>query len=102
MVRGLIQAGLLLVAVAVLGLIVVDTEMGGDHRLTLRTVVIGGTWLCASGLLLGFLSKTIRFIPGRRCAICRRRVRHGHVYCEDHFRAAVYRSRDSISVRGRS
>jgi hypothetical protein len=85
--------------VSVLGLIVSDSEMGGDHRGWFRNGLLLGAGLFAAGLLLSVLYRIAKLGSGGRCPACHRPVRKGHVYCEDHFREAINRSRDNVGIR---
>lgn len=93
------RSGLAVSAIAVLGLIVVDTEMGGHHKHLLTNALFCGAALFGAGLLLGALVKIANHRIGRRCPRCHQSVRRGHVYCEDHFQESVYNSRDLIVER---
>ena len=99
MIRGLVTIGLFMMAISVLGLIVVDTEMGGDHTELLKKSLFAGAGACAAGLVLGLLGKLTSIRIGRRCPRCGHSVRHGHIYCEDHFQEALNRARDHMAGR---
>ena len=95
MARALMTIGLLIVAVAVLGLIVSDTEMGGDHETILRQAILAGAAFFGGGLACAMVSRLSKMRLRRGCPRCGRRVRAGHVYCEDHFQESVFRARDN-------
>ena len=102
MIRIVTWAGLILLIAAVLLLAFADTEMGGAHPHVLKTLLTAGAALTAGGLALSALIRILKFgrvrIAGR-CPACHRSVRPGHIYCEDHFRDAVNRARDTIAIR---
>ena len=99
MVRTLILVGTALLVLAMLGIIVADTEMGGARPHVLKSMLGAGAGLAGLGVLLGALGKLGRFRFGGRCPACHRTVRRGHIYCEDHFRDVVNRARDTLALR---
>ena len=99
MVRFLTRTGLLITVLAVVALIVVETEMGSAHRAFLRGAVLLGAALCGAGALLWVLGKAFNTQYRRRCPKCRRPVPRGHIYCEDHFREALFQAKDQYPHR---
>ena len=102
MIRMVTWAGLILLVVAGLLLAFSDTEMSGAHPHILKTLLAAGAALTVAGLCLSALVRLVKFGKiriGRRCPACHRSVRPGHIYCEDHFRDAVNRARDTIAIR---
>ena len=99
MVRTLILIGLALLVLAMLGIIVADTEMGGARPHVLSSMLWAGAGLTGLGVLLRALGRIGRFRFSGRCPACHRAVRPGHIYCEDHFRDAVNRARDTLAMR---
>ena len=94
MVRFLTRTGLLITVVAVGALIVVETEMGSAHQLFLRSALLLGAGMWCAGAVLWVLGKLLNTQYVRRCPKCRRPVPRGHVYCEDHFREALFQAKD--------
>ena len=99
MAKWFVRTGLFMCALAVAGLIVTDTEMGGVHETFLGHVLMWGGVLIAGGLLLSALSRVANMRFGRRCPTCAHRVDRGHVYCADHFQESLNRARDLLRHR---
>ena len=100
MTNFLIRLGLLVAAIAVLGLIFVDTEMAAGHEGLPRDMLFAGAAIFAGGVVLGALSRVanVRFW-GARCPKCRHAVPRGHVYCTDHFQEEIDHARDRLRYR---
>ena len=94
LVMVLIRTGLLVVVVSVAVLIVSSTEMGGAHQDLGKKGLLAGAVLCGAGIVLGLMVKVVNVASTRRCPRCRKRVAHGHIYCEDHFQEALRGARD--------
>jgi len=93
----LIRLGLLVAAIAVLGLIFVDTEMAAGHEGLPRDMLLAGVAIFAGGIALNILSRVLNVrLWGPRCPKCGHAVPRGHVYCTDHFQEAVDHARDKL------
>lgn len=99
MVRALVRIGLSISALATLGLIVVDTEMGGDHKRFLVKILLWGVVLVGAGAMIWAFRKLTMRHSGGRCPKCRNAVRPGHIFCEDHFKESLYQVRDRYAAR---
>jgi len=91
----LIRLGLLVAALAVAGLIFVDTEMAEGHEAVPREMLLVGAAIFAGGVGINLLSRFAGLAHwARRCPKCGHSVKRGHVYCTDHFQEAVDQARD--------
>jgi hypothetical protein len=96
----LVRLGLLIAALAVLGLIFVNTEMAQGHEALPRDLLLIGAALFGGGVLLGLLSKASNVrLWGARCPKCGHSVPRGHVYCADHFQQAIDQAREHLRNR---
>ena len=96
----LVRLGLLIAALAVLGLIFVNTEMGAGHEAWPRNALFLGGVVFVGGLVLITLSKVTNVrLWGSRCPRCGHSVQRGHIYCEDHFQEAIDQARDRLRTR---
>ena len=95
MANFLIRLGLLVAALAVLGLIFVDTEMAEGHEGLPREMLFAGGAVFLAGVALSVISRiTMVRMWGTRCPKCGHVVQRGHVYCTDHFQEAIDQARD--------
>jgi uncharacterized membrane protein YgdD (TMEM256/DUF423 family) len=100
MANFLIRLGLLIAALAVLGLIFVDTEMAAGHEELPRNILFVGAVIFAGGVVLSAVSKASNVrLWGARCPKCGHSVQRGHIYCEDHFQEALDQARDRLRFR---
>lgn len=96
----LIRLGLLIAALAVLGLIFVDTEMAAGHEDLPRNMLFIGAVIFGGGLVLNAFSRARNVrLWGSRCPKCGHSVPRGHVYCADHFQQAIDQARDQLRHR---
>ena len=100
MANFLIRLGLLVAALAVLGLIFVDTEWAGGSEWLPRDMLFAGAAIFLGGVALNILSKITNVrLWTARCPKCRHAVPRGHVYCTDHFQEAIDQARDRLRDR---
>lgn len=96
----LIRLGLFIAAIAVLGLIIVNTEMAAGHENLPRLALLAGAGIFAAGVALAILSKVANVrLWGARCPRCGHSVQRGHIYCEDHFQEAIHQARENLRSR---
>src|SRR5262245_57936176 len=100
MAQFLMRLGLLIAALAVLGLIFVNTEMAEGHEMVPRDMLFVAAVVFGGGLVLNAVSKaTNARLWGSRCPKCGHPVPRGHVYCADHFQEAIDQARDHLRHR---
>jgi hypothetical protein len=95
-----IRLGLLIAALAVLGLIFVNTEMASGHEDLPRAMLFIGGVIFGGGVVLSAVSKATNVrLWGSRCPKCGHAVPRGHVYCADHFQQAIDQAREHLRHR---
>jgi len=96
----LIRLGLFIAALAVLGLIFVNTEMAQGHEALPVHILLAGAVIFGGGVALSVVSKasSVR-LWGARCPKCGHSVKRGHIYCEDHFQQAIDQARERLRTR---
>jgi hypothetical protein len=96
----LIRSGLLIAAIAVLGLIFVNTEMAAGNEGLPRDALFVGAAVFGAGVVLSILSKVTNVrLWGSRCPKCGHSVQRGHIYCGDHFQESIDQARDHLRFR---
>ena len=84
------------VLLMVLSEMVFKESRGSQVRLLLMIAVV---LLIASFVLSMFFSVSSKF-SGKRCPRCGKPVQQGHIYCSDHLKEVVNRSRDDQRQKG--
>ena len=96
----LIRLGLFIAAIAVMGLIFVNTEMAAGHEDLPRLALLSGAGIFAVGVALAVLSKATNIrLWASRCPRCGHAVQRGHIYCADHFQEAIDQARERLRYR---
>lgn len=60
----------------------------------LYTVFVGAVFILAAGLLLLLRDKLFRGPGHARCAICRKKIIKGEMYCREHLRQVIAEEED--------
>jgi predicted nucleic acid-binding Zn ribbon protein len=58
-----------------------------------KALVLGGV-LIAAGVVFRMFEKTARVVTQSRCAVCRRPITKGAIYCREHLRSVLHQEDD--------
>ncbi len=96
----LIRIGIVLIVLDVIYLTLWEVYAEGADGALFRTVLKAGGISLAGGLVVWMLGRAVAFVTARTCPVCRRKVAHGRVYCDDHRSEMINRYRDHDRARG--
>jgi hypothetical protein len=62
----------------------------------LGNLMIIGALLIVAGFILSFFGRAAKVIEGSHCAVCRRRIRPGDIYCREHLRGVIAEEEEKL------
>ncbi|MCI0659186.1 MAG: hypothetical protein L0170_19200 [Acidobacteria bacterium] len=100
MVKLLRTFGFLAAAAAVVWMVASEMIFHESRVSQVRLLLGAGVLLLVTSLLLSMVLRVSNKVTGRRCLRCGKPVQQGHIYCQDHLKEVVNRSRDDQRQKG--
>ncbi|MCI0409451.1 MAG: hypothetical protein L0191_12980 [Acidobacteria bacterium] len=100
MVKLLRSIGLLAMAAAVVWMVASEMIFHENRVSQVRLLLGAGALLLVTSLLLSMALRLSNKVTGSRCPRCGKPVQQGHIYCQDHLKEVVNRSRDDQRQKG--
>jgi zinc ribbon protein len=92
--------GFLAVAAAILWMGISEMVFHEKRFSQVRFLLAAGILLLVASLILSMVLRVSNKITGSRCPRCGKPVQQGHIYCQDHLKEVVNRSRDDQRQKG--
>lgn len=100
MVKLLRTIGFLAVGAAVVWMVVSEMILHENRVSQVRLLLAVGALLLITSLILSMVFRVSNKMTGSRCPRCGKPVQQGHIYCQDHLKEVVNRSRDDQRQKG--
>ena len=100
MVKLLRTIGFLAVAAAVAWMVASEMIFHENRVSQVRLLLGAGVLLLVTSLILSMVLRVSNKVTGSRCPRCGKPVQQGHIYCQDHLKEVVNRSRDDQRQKG--
>ena len=92
--------GILAIAGGLLWMVIAELVLHRASGGQVRILLLGGVVLLVGSLIFSILGRVSAKVASGRCRRCGKPVQTGHVYCSDHFKAAVNEYRDHQRRKG--
>jgi predicted nucleic acid-binding Zn ribbon protein len=92
--------GFLAVAAAVVWMVASEMIFRESRVSQVRLLLGAGVLLLVTSFLLSMVLRVSNKVTGSRCPRCGKPVQQGHIYCQDHLKEVVNRSRDDQRQKG--
>jgi hypothetical protein len=100
LVKLLRTIGFLAVTAAILWMGISEMVFHEKRFSQVRFLLAVGALLLIASLILSMVFRVSSKITGSRCPRCGKPVQQGHIYCQDHLKEVVNRSRDDQRQKG--
>jgi len=92
--------GFVAVGAAILWMVLSEMVFKESRGGQVRILLAAGALLLVTSLVLSMVFRVSTKMTGKKCPRCGKPVQQGHIYCPDHLKEVVNRSRDDQRQKG--